>query len=62
VRDKEVNKALWLNLMMVALLVTACSSAKNAETTTPVATEEIQVESGEAVIAPTYTPYPTYTP
>jgi len=56
-----MKKALWLNVMMVALLAAACSSAKTAETNAPVATKEIQVESGEAMIAPTYTPYPTYT-
>jgi LysM repeat protein len=45
--------------MIVVLLLSACSSAKNGETATPTATVTATMETR---VAPTYTPYPTQTP
>jgi len=50
-------KGILPSVVIVALLISACSGAKNGETATPTATAEM-----EARVAATHTPYPTYTP
>ena len=52
-------------MMLVALLMSACGSARNGKTATPIASATATLTptmTMEAQVAPTYTPYPTYTP